>query len=99
MNKNKSTLGGARVGAGRRCKWRRRPTKVIRVPIEFAEKIIELIDYMDANRGELPENSPTTYTPDFDEWPYPSRFKPRAFIYSDEVDDEDEGLDIPFPFL
>jgi len=54
MKKNKLI----KAGVGRPCKWQGRQTKVLRVPTEFAAKIIELIDYMDANQGDLPENCP-----------------------------------------
>ena len=83
MKKNKGNL----ISAGRPYKWRGRQTKVIRVPVEFAEKIIELIDYMDANRGELPENFPK-YIPDPGELPYP-----RASFYLEEESDDDDFYD------
>ena len=90
MNKNKSNLGGVRVGAGRPCKWRR-PTKVIRVPIEFLDEVLKLIDYMAANGGELPLREYFPYTRDPNELPYPSRFKSRGFIlHSDEENDSEE---------
>jgi len=83
MKKNKPT----KVGAGRPRKWKGRQTKVIRIPVEFVAKIVELIDYMDANRGELPENFPK-YIRDPGELPYR-----RASFYSDKDDFEDDFED------
>jgi len=52
--KSKSGHGGARAGAGRPRRWKHRPLKMIRVPVAFAEKILEIAQYMDQNDGPAP---------------------------------------------
>ena len=52
--KSKSGHGGARPGAGRPRCWKHRPLKMIRVPVAFAEKILEIAQYMDQNDGRVP---------------------------------------------
>jgi hypothetical protein len=52
--KNKSGRGGARTGAGRPRRWKHRPLKMVRLPVVFVEKILEVARYMDQNDGQLP---------------------------------------------
>jgi len=52
--KSKNGHGGARPGAGRRWRWKHQPVKMVRLPIAFLEKILELADYMDQHDGQLP---------------------------------------------
>jgi hypothetical protein len=52
--KSKSGHGGARLGAGRARCWKHRPLKMIRVPVAFAEKILEIAQYMNQNDGRVP---------------------------------------------
>jgi hypothetical protein len=52
--KSKNGHGGARPGAGRRWRWKHQPVKMVRLPIAFLEKILELVDYMDQHDGQLP---------------------------------------------
>jgi hypothetical protein len=52
--KSKIGHGGARAGAGRPGRWKHRPLKMIRVPVAFVEKILEVAEYMDRNDGQLP---------------------------------------------
>src|SRR4028118_1040299 len=52
--KSKSGHGGARPGAGRPRCWKHRPLKMVRVPVAFAEKILEIAQYMDQNDGRVP---------------------------------------------
>jgi hypothetical protein len=52
--KSKTRHGGARPGAGRPRRWKHRPLKMIRVPLVFAEKILEIAQYMDQNDGRVP---------------------------------------------
>jgi hypothetical protein len=52
--KSKSGHGGARAGAGRPRRWKHRPLKMVRLPVIFLEKILEVAQYMDQNDGRLP---------------------------------------------
>jgi hypothetical protein len=52
--KSKNGHGGARPGAGRRWRWKHQPVKMVRVPVAFLDKILEVADYMDQNDGRLP---------------------------------------------
>jgi hypothetical protein len=52
--KSKNGHGGARPGAGRPRCWKHRPLKLVRVPVAFVEKILEVAQYMDQNDGRLP---------------------------------------------
>jgi hypothetical protein len=52
--KSKSGRGGARTGAGRPRRWKHRPLKMVRLPVVFLEKILEVVQYMDQNDGRLP---------------------------------------------
>jgi hypothetical protein len=52
--KSKIGHGGARTGAGRPRRWKHRPLKMVRVPVVFVEKILEVAQYMDQNDGRLP---------------------------------------------
>jgi hypothetical protein len=52
--KIKSGRGGARTGAGRPRRWKHRPLKMVRLPVAFVEKILEVARYMDQNDGQLP---------------------------------------------
>jgi hypothetical protein len=52
--KSKSGRGGARAGAGRPRRWKHRPLKMIRIPVAFAEEILEIAQYMDQNDGRVP---------------------------------------------
>jgi hypothetical protein len=55
-SKAKSEIGhgGARAGAGRPRRWKHRPLKMVRLPVVFLEKILEVAQYMDQNDGQLP---------------------------------------------
>jgi len=52
--KSKTGHGGARAGAGRPRRWRHMPLKMVRLPVAFVEKILEVAQYMDQNDGQLP---------------------------------------------
>ena len=52
--KSKSGHGGARSGAGRPRCWKHGPLKMVRLPLAFVEKILEIAQYMDQNDGRLP---------------------------------------------
>jgi hypothetical protein len=52
--KSKNGHGGVRPGAGRRWRWKHQPVKMVRVPVAFVEKILEVADYMDQHDGQLP---------------------------------------------
>jgi hypothetical protein len=52
--KSKTGHGGAREGAGRPRRWKHRPLKMVRLPVVFLEKILEVAQYMDQNDGQLP---------------------------------------------
>jgi hypothetical protein len=52
--KSKNGHGGARPGAGRRWRWKHQPVKMVRLPVVFLDKILEVADYMDQNEGRLP---------------------------------------------
>ena len=52
--KNKNGHGGARPRAGRRWRWKHQPVKMVRLPVAFLDKILEVADYMDQNEGRLP---------------------------------------------
>jgi hypothetical protein len=52
--KSKNGHGGARPGAGRRWRWKHQPVKMVRLPVAFLEKILEVADYMDQHDGQLP---------------------------------------------
>jgi hypothetical protein len=52
--KSKNGYGGARPGAGRRWRWKHQPVKMVRLPVAFLEKILEVADYMDQHDGQLP---------------------------------------------
>ena len=52
--KSKTRHGGARAGAGRPRCWKHRPLKMVRLPVVFLEKILEVAQYMDQNDGRLP---------------------------------------------
>jgi hypothetical protein len=52
--KSKMGHGGAREGAGRPRRWKHRLLKMVRLPVVFLEKILEVADYMDQNDGRLP---------------------------------------------
>ena len=52
--KSKTRHGGARPGAGRLPLWKHRPLKMVRLPLAFVEKILEVAQYMDQNDGRLP---------------------------------------------
>jgi hypothetical protein len=52
--KSKSGHGGARAGAGRPRGWKHRPLKMVRLPVAYAEKILEIAQYMNQNDGRLP---------------------------------------------
>jgi hypothetical protein len=55
--KSKSGRGGARTGAGRPRRWKHRPLKMVRLPVAFVEKILEVARYMDQNDGQLPSEA------------------------------------------
>ncbi len=52
--KSKNGHGGARPGAGRRWCWKHQPVKMVRLPVAFLDKILEVAEYMDQNEGRLP---------------------------------------------
>src|SRR4028119_667734 len=52
--KSKNGHGGARPGAGRHWRWKHQPVKMVRLPVAFLDKILEVADYMDQNQGQLP---------------------------------------------
>jgi hypothetical protein len=52
--KSKNGHGGARPGAGRGWRWKHQPVKMVRLPLAFVDKILEVADYMDQNDGRLP---------------------------------------------
>jgi len=52
--KSKNGHGGARPEAGRRWRWKHQPVKMVRLPVAFLDKILEVADYMDQNDGRLP---------------------------------------------
>src|SRR4028119_249076 len=52
--RSKTRHGGARPGAGRPRRWKHRPLKMVRLPVAFVEKILEVVRYMDQNDGQLP---------------------------------------------
>ncbi len=52
--KSKNGHGGARPRAGRRWRWKHQPVKMVRLPVAFLDKILEVADYMDQNKGRLP---------------------------------------------
>jgi hypothetical protein len=52
--KSKNGHGGARPGAGRRWRWKHQPVKMVRLPVAFLDKILEVAEYMDQNEGRLP---------------------------------------------
>jgi len=52
--RSKTGHGGARTGAGRPGHWKHRPLKMVRLPVAFLEKILEVARYMDQNDGRLP---------------------------------------------
>jgi hypothetical protein len=52
--KSKNGHGGARAGAGRRWRWKHQPVKMVRLPVAFLDKILEVAEYMDQNEGRLP---------------------------------------------
>jgi len=52
--KSKNGHGGARPRAGRRWRWKHQPVKMVRLPVAFLDKILEVADYMDQNDGRLP---------------------------------------------
>jgi len=54
MKQEKIKHGGSRTGAGRPYKWRGGKTKLIRIPADYAEKILRVVAYMDMNEGQLP---------------------------------------------
>ena len=46
QNQMSETIGGYRVGAGRKSNWTR-PTKMIRLPAEFESELVELAHKLD----------------------------------------------------
>jgi hypothetical protein len=52
--KSKNGHGGARPGAGRHRHWKHQPVKMVRLPVAFVEKILEVAEYMDQHDGQLP---------------------------------------------
>jgi hypothetical protein len=87
MKPEKTKHGGSRMGAGRPYKWCGGKTKLIRIPADYAEKILRVVAYMDANEGQLPQNiafftepdSPLPgYKPHF-QLPYPKNYSDTKF--------------------
>ncbi len=54
MKHKRSKHGGKRLGSGRPHKWHCGATKLVRIPISYVEQILRVVDYMDANEGQLP---------------------------------------------
>jgi hypothetical protein len=52
--KSKNGHGGARPGAGRRWRWKHQPVKMVRLPVAFLDKILEVVEYIDQHDGQLP---------------------------------------------
>jgi hypothetical protein len=52
--KSKNGHGGATPGAGRRWRWKHQPVKMVRLPVAFLDKILQVAEYMDQNEGRLP---------------------------------------------
>jgi hypothetical protein len=52
--KSKNGHGGARPGAGRHRHWKHQPVKMLRLPVAFVKKILEVAEYMDQHDGQLP---------------------------------------------
>ena len=48
--------GGNRLGSGSKLKWNHGQTKTIRVPIELADKIIEIAHGLDQGLSFIPDN-------------------------------------------
>lgn len=49
--------GGLRSGAGRPCKWYNSgKTKLVRIPAGYVSQILEVVDYMNASGGRLPDS-------------------------------------------
>lgn len=83
--------GGSR--GGRPSSWKFHPkTKLIRVPVKFADRLLELARYMDVHGGDLPPNdtinivprTPKIYDPLIDD-PY----KPHVCDYAVDPDYSD----------
>jgi hypothetical protein len=60
--KSKDGRGGARPGAGGRCRWKHGRTKLVRLPVALLDKILEVARYMDQNEGRLPSLAPPVIT-------------------------------------
>jgi hypothetical protein len=82
MKQKRSKHGGKRLGAGRPYKWQGGSTKLVRIPVSYVDQILRVVDYMDANEGQLPLNiafftepdSPLPgYKPHF-QLPYPKNY-------------------------
>src|SRR4028118_1139502 len=54
MKQKGSKHGGSRTGAGRPHKWQGGETKLVRIPVTYVDKILQIVAYMDANEGQLP---------------------------------------------
>jgi hypothetical protein len=80
MKQKGSKHGGSRTGAGRPHKWQGGETKLVRIPVAYVDKILQIVAYMDANEGQLPTDiaffikgdcSPPGYNAN-SELPYPN---------------------------
>ena len=80
MKQKGSKHGGSRTGAGRPHKWQGGETKLVRIPVAYVDKILQIVAYMDANEGQLPtdiaifiegEDFPPPGYDDSRELPYP----------------------------
>ena len=54
MKHKRRKHGGKRLGSGRPHKWQGGATKLVRIPMSYVEQILRVVDYMDANDGQLP---------------------------------------------
>ena len=55
MKQPKIKHGGSRTGAGRPHKYQGGETKLVRIPVAYVDKILRVVAYMDANKGQLPQ--------------------------------------------
>jgi hypothetical protein len=81
MKQKGSKHGGSPTGAGRPHKWQGGETKLVRIPVAYVDKILQIVAYMDANEGQLPpgiaffiegEDFPPPGYDDSQELPYPN---------------------------
>ena len=84
MKQKGSKHGGSRTGAGRPHKWQGGETKLVRIPVAYVDKILQVVVYMDANEGQLPRDIAFFTEPDSPLPGYKPRFQlPYPKNYSD----------------